>query len=155
MHVAASYELLEHTPGIEIHYASFAGRRDDVALVSSIVTRDFPSVNLISWHELPSPDYLAAVYRHIGNVSGMIFPPRLKGAGRQAAGMSFHLDLWETDEYFRLYKHVRELIARLDPAVVVLDMLLRPALDGTVHSKRNFAILSPSALVDTITARQP
>ncbi|KAJ6437578.1 glycosyltransferase family 1 [Purpureocillium lavendulum] len=120
-----------------------------------MATRKFTAASPISWHELPSPDYLTAVYRHIGNISGMIFPPGLKGSQRLAAGMGFHLDPWERDEYVRLYQHVRDLIIQLDPAVIVLDMSLRPALDATRDLNRNFVILSPNALVDTIAADQP
>jgi len=156
IHIAASYGLLEHAgPQIELHYASFAARQTDVSRVSSMATRKFPAASPISWHELPSPDYLAAVYRHIGNISGMIFPPGLKGAERLAAGMGFHLDPWERDEYVRLYQHVRQLIVRLDPAVIVLDMSLRPALDATRDLNRRLVILSPNAVADTLVAGQP
>lgn len=154
-HVAASYGLLEHAPHVELHYASFAGREKDMMRISSMVARDFPAARPISWHELPGPDYIVAVYRHIGNISGMIFPPGLKGAERQAAGMSFHLDPWETDEYLRLYRHVRRLVVELDPAVIVLDMSLRPALDATRDLNRAFVMLSPNAVADTIAAGQP
>ncbi|KAI0545627.1 family 1 glycosyltransferase [Xylaria curta] len=155
IHIAASYGLLEHAPHVELHYASFAGRQKDVARISSLATRDFPATRPMSWHELPGPDYIAAVYRHIGNVSGMIFAPGLRGAERQAAGMGFHLDPWETDEYLRLYRHVRHLIVGIDPAVVVLDMSLRPALDATRDLNRRFVMLSPNAVADTIAAGQP
>lgn len=156
IHVAASYGLQEHaSPYIELHYASFANRQKDISRVSSMATRKFPGASPILWHELPSPDYLDAVYRHIGNISGMIFPPGLKGAERLAAGMGFHLDPWETGEYVRLYQHVRQLIVRLDPAVVVLDMSLRPALDAARDLDRRLVMLSPNALVDTIAAGQP
>ncbi|KAI1258956.1 family 1 glycosyltransferase [Xylariaceae sp. FL1019] len=154
IHIAASYGLLEHTPHVSLHYASFAVREKDVARISSMAVRDFPTVDPITWHELPGPDYLDCVYRHIGNISGMIFAPGLKGAERQAAGMGFHLDPWEPEEYVRLYRHVRDLIVQVDPAVVVLDMSLRPALDATVDLNRRFAMLSPNAVADIIGASQ-
>lgn len=155
IHIAASYGLQEHAPHIELHYASFAKRQKDISRVSSMAMRKFSAANPISWHELPSPDYLAAVYRHIGNISGMIFPPGLKGAERLAKGMSFHLDPWQRDDYVRLYQHIRGLIVQLDPAVIVLDMSLRPALDATRDLNRRFVMLSPNALVDTIATGQP
>lgn len=85
----------------------------------------------------------------------MIFPPGLKGAERLAKGMSFHLDPWQRDDYVRLYQHIRGLIVQLDPAVIVLDMSLRPALDATRDLNRRFVMLSPNALVDTIATGQP
>ncbi|KAI1744652.1 hypothetical protein F4680DRAFT_232903 [Xylaria scruposa] len=78
----------------------------------------------------------------------------VRGAERQAAGMGFHLDPWETDEYLRLYWHVRRLIIWLDLAVVVLYMSLRPALDATRDLSRRFVTLSPNTVADTITADQ-
>ncbi|KAI0149567.1 family 1 glycosyltransferase [Xylariaceae sp. FL1272] len=155
IHIAASYGMLEHAPHVSLHYASFAIREEDVVRISSIAVRDFPAVDPISWHELPGPDYLDCVYRHIGNISGMIFAPGIKGAERQAAGMGFHLDPWEPNEYLRLYRHVKSLITKIDPAVIVLDMSLRPALDATVDLSRRLAILSPNAVADTIGAGQP
>lgn len=154
IHIAASYGLQEHASHVEVHYASFAERKKDISRVSSIATQRLSVANSISWHDLPSPDYLSAVYRHIGNISGMIFPPGLKGAERLARGMSFHLDPWEKDEYVRLYQNIRGLIVQLDPAVIVLDMSLRPALDATRDLNRRFIMLSPNALVDTIAAGQ-
>lgn len=126
----------------------------DVARVSSMAARDFPAARPISSQELPGPDYVDAVYRHIENVSGMIFPPGLRGVERQAAGIGFHLEPWERRGYLRLYRHARDLIVQLDPAFIVLDMSLRPPLDATRDLNRYFVLLSPNAVAHTIAASQ-
>ncbi len=154
VHVAASYGLLEHAAHIEVHYGSFAGRRNYVSRVSSIATQNFPNARPITWHELPGPDYLDAVYRRIGNISGMIFAPGLEGINRLAEGMSFHLDPWQKHDYVHLYKHARELILQIDPSVIILDSTLRPALDAACDLNRFFIILTPNALVDSVAPTQ-
>lgn len=155
IHIAASYGLQEYAPYVDVHYASFAKRQKDVSRVSSMGTRKFPSAKPISWHELPGPDLLSAVYQHIGNISGMIFPPGLRGIERLIAGMGFHLDPFEKEHYVQLYRRIHDLIIEIDPAVIVLDSSLRPALDAAVDLNRRLVMLSPNALIDTIGPRQP
>ncbi|KAI0410627.1 hypothetical protein F5X98DRAFT_381587 [Xylaria grammica] len=146
--VAASYGLLEHAPYVELHYAFLGGRGKgrDARLVDGCLR--FPCRKADFVARAARADYIAAVYRHIGSISSMTFPPGCKGAERQAAGMSFRLDPWDTDEYLRLYRHVRCL-------VVLLNMSLCPALDATCDLNRAFVMVSPNAVADTIAAGQP
>jgi hypothetical protein len=85
----------------------------------------------------------------------MIFAPGLKGINRLAEGMSFHLDPWRADDYVRLYGHIHGLITQVDPAIIILDSTLRPAIDAARDLNRRFAVLTPNALVDSLAPAQP
>ena len=62
---------------------------------------------------------------------------------------------WEADEFYQLYIEIGELIEEVDPAVVIVDSLFRPAIDSTRDKNRQHIILTPNIHVDNFLAIQP
>ncbi|KAI9147504.1 Glycosyltransferase buaB [Paramyrothecium foliicola] len=55
---------------------------------------------------------------------------------------------WSHEDHWLLYKQISDLILKIDPTVVVLDPMFRPAVDAARNLDRLRAILCPNALTD-------
>lgn len=71
-------------------------------------------------------------------------PVLQKGIGRFADNMQTFICPWEADEFYQLYIEIGELIEEVDPAVVIVDSLFRPAIDSTRDKNRQHIILTPN-----------
>ncbi|KAK7951071.1 2-hydroxyacylsphingosine 1-beta-galactosyltransferase [Apiospora aurea] len=62
---------------------------------------------------------------------------------------------WSGGEHLNIYNQVKSIIDELNPAVVVLDTALRPALNATRDKNRLHAFITPNTLIDNFPAEQP
>jgi hypothetical protein len=60
---------------------------------------------------------------------------------------------WTAQQHLALYHESRRLIDEVDPAVVILDTFLRPALDAARDSNRLHAFITPNQLIDNFVAK--
>ena len=155
VHIATSYALLEHHPAVEVHYASFPRLKDDLQGVSIAATKKSPGRRPIIWHELPSADYVAAAMRSWGDIEGVVGRPGVAGINKMVRDMELTMSPWEADEHLQIYETICDLIREVDPAVVVLDALLHPAMDAARNMHRAHAVISPNAMPDLLMAQQP
>lgn len=155
VHIATSFALLEHHPHLDVHYGSFAKLRAEISRVSAAAIRKQPASAPITWHELPDPDYVTALFRQWRDAEGIVGTPGLKGIGKIVKDMELSMAPWEAEEYWLLYSAIATLIDEVDPAVVLVDSLFHPALDACRNLRRAHAVISPNALPDVLAGQQP
>ena len=155
VHVATASSLLENYPDIDVHYASFAGHGDKLALASSYARKKTPAARDIIFHELDGLTMVHALAKGGMTIDNMIHAPGAKGLDRFLDITETAISPWDVEDHLSLYKQMRSIIDDLDPAVVVLDWLLRPALDAVWDSNRLHAIVTPNALQGSFQAEQP
>ncbi|KAF4448436.1 glycosyltransferase family 1 [Fusarium austroafricanum] len=148
VHLATSHVLSSTYLELDIHYASFTKLKPDVERISSVK-------NPIKWHELPPPDILQATEREYGGIDGLAAPPGLKGIEKLMSDVQIMLSPWSAEEHWHLYKAMTELILQVDPAVVVLDIGFRPAIEAVRDSKYMHIMISANTLIDSFPHKQP
>ncbi|KAI0869765.1 hypothetical protein GGS24DRAFT_477829 [Hypoxylon argillaceum] len=160
VHLATASALLEKHPDIDVHIASFPRTASKVAGVNSLARRKAEGGNEIHFHELPGSEYLEALSEQMGgygrkSVRHIMHPPGLKGIDHLMRIVLPAVSPWEGKDHVVIYEKATELIKTIDPAVVVLDIALRPAIDAAAKYNRLFAFLAPNVLADTFWIEQP
>lgn len=154
VHLATSFALLERHPSIDVHYASFSAQAKRIHDLNNAAIRNKPDT-AIMFHELPGRD-MAQVYHADGrDFRTMVSSPGRASVEHIARSMDYHLAPWEASEHLQIYSKVQAIIAEVDPAVVVLDRLLTPAVDATRNLNRLHAFVSPNTLADTHADQLP
>ncbi|KAK6070785.1 udp-glucoronosyl and udp-glucosyl transferase family protein [Seiridium cupressi] len=158
--LATIQALVESHPQLKIHIASFPAAADKISRVSTFALAKTPSAHDITFHSLPGPDRLTALHHKLGcdgrSVDECIsHPPGARGAGILSRQLEAVVISWNGEDHFAIYQKVIELVEQIDPAVVVLDFLLRPGLDAVRHLNRLHIVMSPNALADLAGPIQP
>ncbi|RFU76259.1 glycosyltransferase family 1 [Trichoderma arundinaceum] len=149
-HLATASALIENHPSVEVHYASFSGIASDIERLSEIGRATNPEAK-IHWHQLNGPSIVDA----IGGLQGIITPPGLPGLKAYSQMVTSVLTAWSNEDHLSLYRQTVDIIQEVDPAVVILDSMLRPSVDAAVNLNRTRAYITPNALADLLTPVQP
>ncbi|KAK8047830.1 glycosyltransferase family 1 [Apiospora saccharicola] len=159
VHLATAQSLVERHPHVQVHYASFSSWGARVARVSELARMQAPSAPEITFHEIQGQSYAEAVHARVvsRNPSTMWFrhAPGLNGYPELNQMLQDFVSPWEADAHLSLYEEVQEAIGRVDPAVVVLDGLLSPAIDATREANRRLVFVAPNSLHDHLAFEQP
>lgn len=153
--VASASALLENFPDIDVHYASFPGvgsRLEKTSLASQVKT---PGAGSINFHELQGPSYTKAVTLTGKSMDNVIHPPGFAGIGQFVSDMQIWISPWSAEDHLGLYEELSAIIDEVDPAVIVLDTLFRPAIDITRGRNRQHVFVTPNTLVDNFLGDQP
>ncbi|KAK1251516.1 hypothetical protein MKX07_006995 [Trichoderma sp. CBMAI-0711] len=152
-HLATVSALIENHPSLEVHYASFSGIASDIERITEIAKAANPQAK-IHWHQLDGPS-LVDELNAAGGVQKIISPPGLSGVKAFAEMVPSVVAAWTNEAHLSLYHQTADLIRKVDPAVVVLDSMLRPAIDAAVNLNRTRAYITPNALTDLLAGVQP
>lgn len=152
--IATASSLLEHYPDIDVHFASFPGMESKLDRVSSFARRKTSDAMDITYHEIQGRPYDEACISSGVKLETMMLPPGAKGIGKFVDFFQHVVSPWTVEEHMALYDELGAMIEQVDPAVVVLDTLFRPALDVTRDKNRLHAFITPNTLVDNFIADQ-
>lgn len=160
VHLATASALLERHPEIDVHIASFPRVASKIAKVASLARRKVKTAKDIHFHELPGPEYAQALSDRMGglgrkSIRHMVHAPGIKGIDQVMRSVMPAMSPWDGREHVRLYEKASELIQTIDPAVVILDIAMRPAIDAARQNNRLYAYVTPNVLADTFWAEQP
>jgi hypothetical protein len=159
VHLATAGALLEQYPCLEVHIASFPRTASKAARVSSLAQRKSPNARDIRFHELPGPEYMKALSDRVGGFGNstrhLMHPPGIKGLNMLISHVEAAISPWEGPDHVHIYEKAIEIVRIVDPAVVVLDTALRPAIDATRQNNRLYAYLTPNVLIDAFFGDQP
>ncbi|KAG9253746.1 uncharacterized protein F5Z01DRAFT_127520 [Emericellopsis atlantica] len=150
--IATAFAMLENHPDIQVHYASWDSARQRVHRAASFARETNPD---IVFHTLTSMNYREAVEAQGKNFTNVIHAPASAGIAHISKDIQTYLCPWEPAQHLQLYDEVGALIDDVDPAVVVVDSIFRPAIDATRDKHRQHAILTPNTHVDNFPAIQP
>ena len=156
VHLATAYALLEKHPTVKLHFATFEKMRLRVERVEKAGAAVSPDAQPISFHLLPADDYITALAARgvHSTVENMIVPPGLAGTQYRDKSLRWIFAPWTAEDHLAIYRACRGLIDEIDPAVVVLDPLFRPAAEATQDANRLYTTLSPNSF-EHFLADQP
>ncbi|KAI0799053.1 hypothetical protein GGR55DRAFT_684348 [Xylaria sp. FL0064] len=160
VHLATSGALLEKHPGIDVHIASFPRLVSKVDKVSSLAQRKSKAAKNIKFHDLPGREYAEALSNQLGgagrkSIRHLLHPPGIKGVNKIMRFIQPAMSPWDGGDHVAIYEKTKEIIEAVDPAVVVLDIAMRPAIDAVIQSDRLYTYLAPNVLADTFWIDQP
>lgn len=150
--IATAFSVLENYPDIELHYASWEAAKKKTARISAFAKETTPEAKDVIFHELKGQGYSDALDI---TVELAVNKPGWRGIGPFAKNMQDFICPWEPDEFYKLYTEIGSLIDDLDPAVIVVDSIFRPAIDAIRDKHRQHIILTPNTHVDNFLAIQP
>lgn len=153
--IASSFALLEKHPEVEVHYASYPKLAKEIARVSKAAVAKNSAAKPITWHELSGPGYIDVASRPYNGTDSVSKPPGIKGMTAVMKDIEYFLSPWEAHEHWEVYQEMHRLIEELDPAVIVLDQMFRPAMDVVRNMNRVHAVVVPNALTDAFVFQQP
>ena len=158
--LATSNAILLNHPSIEVHYASFRKAAAAAAKISEYVQKSNSSRNTSSnaalrFHLLSGPSLGAAINAQGLSTDTLLSKPGLAGLTTLLHTMLLCLLPWSGPEYVALYKDIVSKIEEIDPAVVVVDTMLPPAVDAARNLKRKYVMLSANSLKDYVWMKQP
>ncbi|KAH6685851.1 hypothetical protein F5X68DRAFT_209414 [Plectosphaerella plurivora] len=153
--VATASSLMEHHPDVEVHFASFPALQSTIERISSAMRRKTPASRDILFHPL-SGVALSQATAQIGMTARtMTHPPAAAGIAKFADIAQGMICPWTADEYIDIFNELGALIDDINPAVIVLDTLFRPAVDITRQKNWLHAFITPNTLIDNFLAEQP
>lgn len=155
VHVATAAALLVNYPDIEVHFASFPLLRGKLKRVSSYARVTKPAASEIIFHELKGVSYTNATEKQGKFLENIPHPPAAAGIGHFTKDIQVWISPWSAKDHLALYEELGVIIDSVDPAVIVLDTMFRPALDITRDQHRQHAFITPNTLVDNFLADQP
>ncbi|KAH8888036.1 family 1 glycosyltransferase [Thozetella sp. PMI_491] len=152
VHLATIQSLQENYPGLELHVASWNPVGNSLKRVSGAV-----AAKPVEFHALTNQSYLEAVYRNTGavNIADFIHSPGPASALQFGNIMQGWMSPWLGPEYLALVKEMSSLIDTIDPAVVVLDVMLHPGINAVRETNRLHAFIVPNPLIDMFSFAQP
>ncbi|KAI0111298.1 hypothetical protein GGR51DRAFT_509623 [Nemania sp. FL0031] len=153
--VATAYALLDRYPEIEVHYASFEQMAARIERVSDYGVRKAPLTRRITFHELPGPSFVDNMVNFGKTLTDAVHPPGLAGATVISRDMAFYVSPWSGEDHFRIFSKAKDIINEVNPALVVLDAFLRPAIDATRNCSRLHAFISPLTPLESFPLVQP
>lgn len=156
VHLATAYALLEKHPTVKLHFATFEKMRSRVKRVEMAGAGVSPGAQPISFHLLPADEYITALAARgvHSTAENMIVPPGLAGSRYLDKSLRWIFAPWTAEDHLAIYRACRELIDEIDPAVVVLDPIFRPAAEATQDANRLHTTLSPNSF-EQFLAVQP
>ncbi|KAI1264964.1 hypothetical protein F5Y18DRAFT_389026 [Xylariaceae sp. FL1019] len=150
VHLATAQALLERHPHVQSHFGSFKEMAPRLEHLSSHMK--IPHERDIGFHPIDGPSFREA-HGKTGS-TGSHFPG-WAGVGHQCKDMQLYMAPWIGEEHLAIYEQIGRLIDEVDPAVVVLDVFFRPAIDATRDKNRLHAFISPNTLIDAFPTYQP
>ncbi|KAM0246056.1 hypothetical protein ACHAP5_005027 [Fusarium lateritium] len=154
VHVATASALLENYPAIEVHFASFPRLKTKLERITQFAQKTNPKAHIV-FHQLQGPSMSDA--HHNAGRSVMDFPhsPGVSGISHFCKELQFLICPWSAKEHFAIYNELKTLIDEVDPAVIVLDTVLIPAIEATREKKRLYAAITPNQVIDNFITQQP
>jgi hypothetical protein len=145
-HLATAHALLEKYPGVKLHFATFDKLEPKLRRVEAHARATTPSAQAVSVHLLRGSDYMEAVEASgfIGE-DNMSFKAGLEGHRHFTDNIRWVMAPWEDEEHVDIYHQCVEIIKEVDPAIVVMDQMFRPALEATQEQRRLYTVVSPNA----------
>lgn len=153
VHVATAQALLERHPHVQLHFASFAKMEPRIKRVVSYGKN--PENKDILFHNIEGSSVIDTCRALGKTTANSIHPPGWAGIGQLCKDMQLFISPWSGENHLALYEQVNRIIDTVNPAVVVLDTLFRPAVDATRDKNRLHAIISPNTLIENFPAEQP
>lgn len=148
VHIATASSLLENYPDIEVHYASFSGLGNKLARVSKFAQAKTPAAREITYHEIDGKAYFSILPLSIT-------PPGSAGIANFSSDVQTWISPWDVEEHMSIYNQIGALIDEIDPAVVVLDTLVRPAVDRIRDGNWMHAFITPQTTAENFIGDQP
>lgn len=162
VHLATADALLERYPNIKLEFASFPELQGKVDRITDWGQRRNNSAKPIGFHTVSGRPYndvaaarLAARRNTIDATEVVVTSRGLAGITKVAKDFAFYVAPWPAEEHFEIYQYVKDIIDKVDPAVVVLDTLFAPAMDAAREGNRLQAIITPNTLIDNFPGEQP
>lgn len=154
--VATAHALLERHPQVHVHFASFPPIAPRLERISRYGRKTTPSARDIVLHQLPSNLSMMHVIASAGKtISDSIHPPGRAGIKKICRDVQLYIAPWSGEDHYTLYREIGSIVDEVDPALVVLDTFLRPAIDATRDRNRLHAIITPNTLIDNFPIEQP
>ena len=153
VHLATAYTLLEQHPAVKLHFGTFEKMRERVKRIEESGALANPEAQEVPFHLMPvAMDYVDAIRSHgIMTPDEMIVPPGLEGNRYLSKNFRWIFAPWLQEDHLAMYRRCRELIDEIDPSLVVLDPMFRPAMEAAQDARRLYAMLSPMTLEEFIT----
>ena len=155
VHLATTQALLEQHPHVQIHFASFTPLGPKLQRISSYGRKVTATAKDIVFHELDGLSLGPRAKVAGQTMSGTLHPPGLAGIDTMCKQLQLYLSPWNAEEHLAMYEQVKQVITELNPAIVVLDSLLRPGIDAVRDQNRLHAFVTPNTLVDNFSGDQP
>ncbi|KXJ88408.1 hypothetical protein Micbo1qcDRAFT_178038 [Microdochium bolleyi] len=159
VHVATAYALAGNHPNVQTHYASFPSLRRRISHISNLAESPrgtAPETSAITFHALSGLPYkAAAITAAPGGLAGLIHRPGAAGAKEMCHTMKHAVTPWTVDDHVAQYDSARRIIDRVDPSLVVVDLVLYPGLAAVRDSRRKHVVLSPNVVSGNVPAVQP
>jgi hypothetical protein len=153
--IATASALLEQYPDIDVHYASFPGLTDKLQRVSDFARTKTPAARGVVYHQFKGRSFTDVITEKGKHIDNIAHPPAIAGIGVVANDMQLWVSPWSFKDHLDLYNEIVELLNELDPAVVVVDTLFRPALDAVRGQNRQHMFITPNTNVDNFLGDQP
>ncbi|KAI0098013.1 UDP-Glycosyltransferase/glycogen phosphorylase [Nemania sp. FL0031] len=153
VHVATAQALLERQPHIRLHYGSFAPMASRLERLCSHTKRTYGKD--VIFHPIHGFSVIDTCRSFGKNTSNSIHAPGWAGINQLCQDMQLFISPWKGEDHLAIYEEIGRIIDEVDPAVIVLDTLFRPAIDATRDKNRLHAIISPNTLIENFPAVQP
>lgn len=87
-------------------------------------------------------------------LSALSHPPGLNGATASRKGLPISQVPWDGNEYLETYRSMLDVIKTVNPAMVVIDPMLRQANDAVLQLGYRYVILTTNNLRDLLVEHQ-
>ncbi|KAL0575337.1 hypothetical protein V5O48_006639 [Marasmius crinis-equi] len=156
------YELALMRPEVELHVASFTPLDTRLPDFQALLDRDrkrraHPTHNIkdIVFHHCKGVTNMQAFGLYNGGMHAMTHPSGIRGCFKATENLDYLAAPLEAEGYLESFFQCREMITTMNPDIVIVDSLFKPAIDACRESTQLFVVLSTMSYKECTTADQP
>lgn len=163
--LATAQAILEADPGVEIHFATFAGLEGSVAEVSEHIQRSTSAARPIVYHKIQGISAGQGLQNYIeryniparpGYFPDSVSTPLGFSATKQALKDFLPAFIPYTgEELGEIITSIIHIIQHVNADLVVLDPLMTTGLTAAWHLQVKYMVLSPNTIKDFAASEQP
>jgi len=150
IHIATSQAIAEGYSDIDVHVASFAPLKKTIEELSSRLA-NLSSPRDVTFHSLKGLGPASTIRVTIGKaVADFVHTPGIRAALEFPHLAGSYTQPWNAMTYYEIFESITDIINKVDPTVIVIDVMLQPAVCAAQELNRPYMLFAPHSVKEVV-----
>jgi len=151
IHIATSQSIAERYPNVDVHVASFAPLKNTIKELSSRLAADQSSPREVTFHTVRGLSPASTIRVTVGKG-----PDDYSHTPGIRAGLDFgivagpYTQPWNSLTYHEIFESITDIINKVDPTVILIDVMLPPAVCAAQELDRPYMLFTPYSVKEVV-----
>ncbi|GIK02013.1 hypothetical protein Aspvir_006056 [Aspergillus viridinutans] len=153
--LATSHAILQADPTVELHFATFGGLRESVAMVSQKIQATIPETKPIVFHKIHGLTMSESLRNAHPFPASFLAPPGFLNTIRAIRDTVQIFVPYSGPQLVQIFLSIVGIINTVNADLIVVNSLMTTGLTACCHLGVKFACLSPNSIKDFAASKQP